>query len=200
MQLDGRAARGLSMSDRCVRARMRPLPTVTDRYVRCTRNRRNAHTWPLLSSGWSTRAGPFQGIKKACQCPVTNCQNAPFDDDDPFCDDCGACRANQGNHGCKCQSPNCDGQFCDGVYNDGASNETVLETNMPSWYTNCRRSTTCADQSCTPLRVSSSACHPSRVAATSCGSHIRRPSSALQIRAWSRNARRLLTLSRHNGL
>jgi hypothetical protein len=76
----------------------------------------------------SDLAGPRQRIKKVCQCPVSDCQNEPFDDDDPYCDDCGACGANQGNHGCKCRSPNCDGRFCDGVYNDKAVSTPVPAT------------------------------------------------------------------------
>ena len=68
----------------------------------------------------STRAGPFQRIKKVCQCPVTNCQTEPFDDD-PYCDDCDPCGATQGNHGCRCRSQNCEGRYCDGIYNDTPS-------------------------------------------------------------------------------
>ena len=68
----------------------------------------------------STRAGPLQRIKKVCQCPVTNCQTEPFDDD-PYCDDCDPCGATQGNHGCRCRSQNCEGRHCDGIYNDAPS-------------------------------------------------------------------------------
>ena len=86
--------------------------------------------WRPSDAGWEgvgsaeeevtpTQAGPFQRIKKVCQCPVTNCQTEPFDDD-PYCDDCDPCGATQGNHGCRCRSQNCEGRYCDGVYNDKA--------------------------------------------------------------------------------
>ena len=77
----------------------------------------------VYGSVWNWGSLPFESIKKRCQCPY-GCPSEP-EAGETLCDDCEACGATQGNHGCRCQSENCDGRHCDGIYNDKSDDEEV---------------------------------------------------------------------------
>ena len=70
---------------------------------------------PDAPSGTAGRPEGRQCIKPThCACPL-GC-NRPVDPDNvPWCEDCQQCRATWGNHGCRCQSADCDGFYCDGA-------------------------------------------------------------------------------------